>query len=161
MKFWWGQYKKTEVLFFFKVECLWKLWINIFNSIMEKYFCWYYNWYNLSISSWKNFSSTQFKFVWYLIKKWPEVVCKVIELLIFSISEYNKLHNLRFLECVIKESLRLWGLNFFDRTCSKEYHLTDVNFTVPKGKAVDKGSSPLSICQRKVIVWVNVRHYID
>ena len=71
MKFWWGQYKKTKnqiwCLIFFKVECLWKMWINIFNSIMEKYFCWYYNSYNLSISSWKIFSSTQFKFVWYLI----------------------------------------------------------------------------------------------
>ena len=47
--------------------------------------------------------------------------------------EYNKLHNLRFLDCVIKESLRLWGFNFFDRTCSKDYHLIDMNFTVPKG----------------------------
>ena len=67
MKFWWGQYKKTKNQIWGLIECLRNVWINIFNSIMEKYFCWDCNWYNLSISSWKIFSSTQFKFVWYLI----------------------------------------------------------------------------------------------
>ena len=37
------------------------------------------------------------------------------------------------MEKVIKESIRLWGMNFFDRTCTKDYYIPELNFTVQKG----------------------------
>ena len=46
--------------------------------------------------------------------------------------DYNALNNLSYLDKVIKESMRLWGVNFFDRKCTKEYHIPEINFTVPK-----------------------------
>ena len=37
---------------------------------------------------------------------------------------------------VIRETIRLWGNNFFDRTCTKDYFIPELNFTVPKGMHV-------------------------
>ena len=34
---------------------------------------------------------------------------------------------------VIKETIRLWGINFFDRTCTKDYYMPEVDYTIPKG----------------------------
>ena len=56
-------------------------------------------------------------------------------------TDYNKLHSLHFLDCFIKESLRLWGLNFFDRRCNKDYYLAEMNFMVPKGMQIQVGST--------------------
>ena len=53
--------------------------------------------------------------------------------------DYNKLHGLHYLDCVIKEALRNWGINFFDRTCTMDYYLTEMNFTVPKGMHIQIG----------------------
>eukprot|EP00093_Oithona_nana_P005564 05564.XXX_296970_297623_1 [CDS] Oithona nana genome sequencing. len=39
--------------------------------------------------------------------------------------DFNTLSNLRLMEKVIKESVRLWGINFFDRTCTKEYFIPE------------------------------------
>ena len=50
--------------------------------------------------------------------------------------DFNTLTNLRLTEKVIKESVRLWGINFFDRRCTKEYYIPELNFTVPKGMHV-------------------------
>ena len=37
---------------------------------------------------------------------------------------------------VIKETIRLWGINFYDRTCTKDYYIPELKFTVPKGMHV-------------------------
>ena len=50
--------------------------------------------------------------------------------------DFNTLNNLQYTEKVIKESIRLWGINFFDRTCTKDYYSPELNFTVPKGKII-------------------------
>ena len=49
--------------------------------------------------------------------------------------DFNSLNNLRYMEKVIKEAIRLWGINFFDRTCTKDYYIPELNYTVPKGKS--------------------------
>ena len=36
----------------------------------------------------------------------------------------------------IKETIRLWGLNFYDRTCTKDYYVPELDFTIPKGMHV-------------------------
>ena len=51
--------------------------------------------------------------------------------------DYEQLNSMSYLGKVIKESIRLWGLNFFDRTCTKDYYIPELNFTVPKGMHVN------------------------
>ena len=55
--------------------------------------------------------------------------------------DYNTLNNLKFMGSVIKESLRFWGFNFFDRLCTKDYYLSELNFTIPKGMQVSIAGS--------------------
>ena len=50
--------------------------------------------------------------------------------------DYNTLNNLPYLGKVIRETIRLWGVNFFDRTCVKDYFISELNYTVPKGMHV-------------------------
>ena len=47
--------------------------------------------------------------------------------------DYNTLNNMVYMGKVIKETIRLWGINFFDRTCTKDYYIPEINYTVPKG----------------------------
>ena len=47
--------------------------------------------------------------------------------------DYNTLNNMVYMGKVIKETIRLWGLNFFDRACTKDYYIPEINYTVPKG----------------------------
>ena len=50
--------------------------------------------------------------------------------------EYNALHSLGYMEKVVKESFRCWGINFVERTCTKEYNIPEFNVTIPKGMTV-------------------------
>ena len=50
--------------------------------------------------------------------------------------DFNTLSNLKYTDKVIKESIRLWGLDFFDRKCTKNYYIPELDFTVPKGMHV-------------------------
>ena len=50
--------------------------------------------------------------------------------------DYHTLNNLPFLGKVIRETIRLWGSNFFDRTCVKDYFIPELNYTIPKGMHV-------------------------
>nr|AKH03530.1 cytochrome P450 3081B1 [Paracyclopina nana] len=50
--------------------------------------------------------------------------------------DYTTLNGLKFMGSVIKESLRFWGFNFLDRTCTKDYHMPELNATIPKGMQV-------------------------
>ena len=50
--------------------------------------------------------------------------------------DYHTLNNLPFLGKVIRETIRLWGTNFFDRTCVKDYFIPELNYTIPKGMHV-------------------------
>ena len=46
------------------------------------------------------------------------------------------------MEAFVKESLRSWGINFVERTCTKEYHIPELNITIPEGALVQiPGSS--------------------
>ena len=46
------------------------------------------------------------------------------------------MNNLPYLGKVIRETIRLWGINFFDRTCVKDYFIPELNYTIPKGTHV-------------------------
>ena len=59
--------------------------------------------------------------------------------------DFNTLQNMTFLNKVIKESLRLWGLSFFDRTCTKDYHFSEINLTIRKGMVVQFGGGSAMI----------------
>ena len=50
--------------------------------------------------------------------------------------DYHTLNNLPYLGKVIRETIRHWGVNFFDRTCVKDYYIPELNYTVPKGMHV-------------------------
>ena len=50
--------------------------------------------------------------------------------------DFSTLSNLKYTDKVIKESIRLWGLDFFDRKCTKNYYIPELDFTVPKGMHV-------------------------
>ena len=50
--------------------------------------------------------------------------------------DYHTLNNLPYLGKVIRETIRLWGINFFDRTCVKDYFIPELNYTIPKGTHV-------------------------
>ena len=50
--------------------------------------------------------------------------------------DFNTLSNLKYTDKVIKESIRLWGLDFFDRKCTKNFYIPELDFTVPKGMHV-------------------------
>jgi len=50
--------------------------------------------------------------------------------------DYHTLNNLPYLGKVIRETIRLWGINFFDRTCVKDYFIPELNYTIPKGMHV-------------------------
>ena len=50
--------------------------------------------------------------------------------------DYNKLHGLKYMEKVVKESFRCWGVNFIERTCTKDYRIPDTNITIPKDAMV-------------------------
>ena len=50
--------------------------------------------------------------------------------------------DLKFMEAFVKECLRSWGLTFIERTCTKEYHIPELNITIPEGALVQiPGSS--------------------
>ena len=42
---------------------------------------------------------------------------------------------MKFTEAFIKESLRFWGA-LVERTCNQDYHIPEVNVTIPKGVLV-------------------------
>lgn len=50
--------------------------------------------------------------------------------------DYNKLHDLKFMEKFIKESIRKWGISFLERVCSKDYYIEELKVTIPKGTLV-------------------------
>ena len=62
--------------------------------------------------------------------------------------DFNTLQNMSYLNKVIKESLRLWGLNFFDRTCTKEYHFAEINLTIRKGMIVQFGGGGIMLDEK-------------
>ena len=57
--------------------------------------------------------------------------------------DFNTLSNLKYTDKVIKESIRLWGLDFFDRKCTKNFYIPELDFTVPKGMHVSIGNVQL------------------
>lgn len=50
--------------------------------------------------------------------------------------DYNQLNNMSYMGKFIRETIRLWGVNFFDRTCTKDYYVPELNYTIPKGMHV-------------------------
>ena len=55
---------------------------------------------------------------------------------------FEQMKELKFTEAFVKESLRSWGINFVERTCTTEYHIPELNITIPKGALVQiPGSS--------------------
>ena len=80
----------------------------------------------------------------FYLMKYPEVQEKVYNEIKAAVDDnngdenldYATLNNLTFLEKVMKESMRLWCINFFDRQCTKDYFIPELNFTVPKGMHV-------------------------
>ena len=55
---------------------------------------------------------------------------------------FDQMKELKFTEAFVKESLRSWGINFVERTCTTEYHIPELNITIPKGALVQiPGSS--------------------
>ena len=78
------------------------------------------------------------------LAKYPDLQEKVYQEVQDAIDEnndnqnldYNSLNNLEYMGKFIRETIRLWGLNFFDRTCTKDYFVPELNFTIPKGMHV-------------------------
>lgn len=50
--------------------------------------------------------------------------------------DYAALNNMQYMGKFINETIRCWGVNFFDRTCTKDYYVADLNYTIPKGMHV-------------------------
>ena len=46
--------------------------------------------------------------------------------------DYNTLHGLSYMEKVVKESLRSWGISAIERSCTKPYYIPELNVTIPK-----------------------------
>ncbi len=55
--------------------------------------------------------------------------------------EYNALQGLTYMDKVIKESLRCWKFSFIERTCNRDYHIPEMDFTVPAGMLVQVAAS--------------------
>ena len=47
--------------------------------------------------------------------------------------DYNALHNLSYMEKVVKESFRAWPVSFIERNCTKAYTIPGTNVTIPEG----------------------------
>ena len=57
--------------------------------------------------------------------------------------DYNTLHSLSYMEKVVKESFRCWGINFLERLCTKAYHIPELNVTIPKDIIVQIGGNKI------------------
>ena len=49
---------------------------------------------------------------------------------------FDQMKDLKFMEAFVKESLRCWGIAFVERTCTKDYHIPELNITIPEGALV-------------------------
>nr|AKH03529.1 cytochrome P450 3081A1 [Paracyclopina nana] len=49
---------------------------------------------------------------------------------------YATLNSLKYMEAVVKECLRHWGISFIERSCNKDYYIPEVNLTIRPGTLV-------------------------
>ena len=47
--------------------------------------------------------------------------------------DYQVLTSLKYMTCIIMETTRIMGLNFFTRKCTKDYYIPELNLNIPKG----------------------------
>ena len=89
-------------------------------------------------------TSTAMAIVLFFLANYPDVQEKVYEEIQNAIDEnggkeqldYNALHGLSYMEKVVKECFRCWGVSFLERLCVKDYHIPELNVTIPKDMMV-------------------------
>ncbi len=50
--------------------------------------------------------------------------------------DYAQLTGLKFLEKFVKEAMRNWGIGMIERVCTQDYHIPEMNVTIPKGSLI-------------------------